>query len=87
MSWQRPTAVDLDVRFRPLGTARVSIRISDEREGASRIDLWEAPSSGPVTGLRGRAFDALAHVRNALSLRRFRRLAETRAPVSAAAAL
>jgi uncharacterized protein YndB with AHSA1/START domain len=73
-----PFDLDLEVRFRPLGVARVSLRLSDAGAGRSNIVLVEEPIAGPVKGLRGRALDAVVHARNALSLWRLRRLAETR---------
>jgi hypothetical protein len=71
-----PTELKLEVRFRPLGVAAVSLRVSDVGPDRCIIVLHEAPVDGPVRSLRGRAFDAVVHVRNALCLRRLRRLAE-----------
>jgi hypothetical protein len=73
-----PFDLDLEVRFRPLGVACVSIRLSDAGGGRCRIVLDEEPIAGPAEGLRGRAWDAVVHARNALSLWRLRRLAESR---------
>ena len=73
-----PFDLDLEVRFRPLGVARVSLRISNAGAGRSKIVLVEEPIAGPVNGLRGRALDAVVHARNALSRWRLRHLAETR---------
>jgi hypothetical protein len=46
--------------------------------GRCRIVLREDPIAGPAEGLRGRAWDAVVHARNALSLWRLRRLTESR---------
>jgi hypothetical protein len=73
-----PFDLDLEVRFRPLGVARVVLRLSDAGGGRCRIVLTEDPIAGPAEGLRGRAWDAVVHARNALSLWRLRRLAESR---------
>jgi hypothetical protein len=73
-----PFDLDLEVRFRPLGVARVSLRVSDAGARRCRIALDEEPTAGPTYGLRGRAWDAVVHARNALSLWRLRRLAESR---------
>lgn len=73
-----PSQLDLEVRFRPLGVAGVSLRISEAGAGRCTIVLGEEPMAGPVEGLRGRAWDAVVHGRNALSLWRLRRLAESR---------
>jgi hypothetical protein len=73
-----PFALDLEVRFRPLGVAHVSLRVSDAGARRCRIALDEEPTAGPAGGLRGRAWDAVVHARNALSLWRLRRLAESR---------
>jgi hypothetical protein len=73
-----PFDLDLEARFRPLGVAGVSVRVSDAGVGRCRIVLTEDPIAGPAEGLRGRAWDAVVHARNALSLWRLRRLAESR---------
>jgi Polyketide cyclase / dehydrase and lipid transport len=73
-----PYDLDLEVRFRPLGVARVSLRLSESGKGRCRIVLDEEPIAGPAAGLHGRAWDAVVHVRNALSLWRLRSLAEGR---------
>jgi len=73
-----PFDLDLEVRFRPLGVACVSVRVSDAGTGRCRIVLTEDPIAGPAEGLRGRAWDAVVHARSALSLWRLRRLAESR---------
>jgi hypothetical protein len=75
---QPPFRLDLEVRFRPLGVAGVSLRISDADAGRCRIVLSEEPVAGPVTALRGRTWDAVVHARNSVSLWRLRRLAESR---------
>jgi hypothetical protein len=73
-----PFELELEVRFRPLGVAAVSLRISDAGAGRCKIVLHEVPIAGPVESLRGRVLDAVVHARNALSLWRLRRLAESR---------
>jgi hypothetical protein len=54
------------------------MRLSDAGGGRCSIVLTEDPIAGPAEGLRGRAWDAVVHARNALSLWRLRRLAESR---------
>jgi hypothetical protein len=78
LSSRPPFDLDLEVRFRPLGVACVSLRLSDAGGGRCRIVLTEDPIAGPAEGLRGRAWNAVVHARNALSLWRLRRLAESR---------
>jgi uncharacterized protein YndB with AHSA1/START domain len=73
-----PFALDLEVRFRPLGVACVSVRLSDASHGRCRIVLDEEPLAGPVRNLHGRVWEAVVHARNALSMWRLRRLAESR---------
>ena len=87
-----PFDLDLEARFRPLGVAvaglelvriengvaHVSVRVSEDGGGRCRIVLTEDPIAGPAEGLRGRAWDAVVHARNALSLWRLRRLSESR---------
>ena len=43
-----PFDLDLEVRFRPLGVACVSVRVSDDGVGRCRIVLTEDPIAGPA---------------------------------------
>jgi len=66
-----PRRLELEVRFRPIGVARVTLSIAPEGEG-SAVVMEEAPRRGPVEWLPGKVVDPLLHVRNAWSLRRLR---------------
>jgi hypothetical protein len=66
-----PRRLELEVRFRPVGVARVTLSIEPEGDG-STVVMEEAPRRGPVDWLPGRVVDPLLHVRNAWSLRRLR---------------
>ena len=46
----RPDYLDLEVRFRPLGVARVVMHVVAE-DGGSRITMEETPRSGPAEWL------------------------------------
>jgi uncharacterized protein YndB with AHSA1/START domain len=66
-----PRRLDLEVRFRPIGVARVTLFVSPEGEG-SKVVIEESTRRGPVDWLPGVLVDPLLHVRNAWSLRRLR---------------
>jgi uncharacterized protein YndB with AHSA1/START domain len=72
-----PRRLDLEVRFRPVGVARVTVSVSPQGDG-SRVVLEEGTRRGPVDRLPGVLVDPLLHVRNAWSLRRLRDLVERR---------
>ena len=77
----RPRRLCLEVRFRPVGVARVEIDVTPDATGAC-IDLVEVPVSGPVRALPRWLVEPLLGARNALALWRLRREAE-RAPAGA----
>ncbi len=69
--------VVLEVRFRPVGVAVVTLDLEPVRERrGTRITMTEEPKSGPARTLWSRVVAAAVHVRNALSLRRLARLSE-----------
>lgn len=67
----------LDVRFRPLGTARVEIVVRDHG-GASVVQLTETPTRGLAARLPGPAVAPMLWARNWWSLQRLRHEAERR---------
>lgn len=75
----RPRHLTLEVRFRPIGVGIVDLDVSPEWNGGSYVLMEEHPTAGPVHALRSKALDVATHLRNAVSLRRLRRLAERRA--------
>lgn len=70
---------ELEVRFRPVGTAHVAVEL-EPRDGGRQtlVTMTETPTGGPTLRLWNWAVDAVTHVRNAISLRRLRNLAESR---------
>jgi Polyketide cyclase / dehydrase and lipid transport len=83
VSRDRPHAVELEVRFRPTGVARVRIStISDQR--GTRVTLEEVPTAGPISSLPRAVADFALSIRNAISLRRFKHLCEARSPKTVA---
>jgi hypothetical protein len=69
--------VALEARFRPAGIAKVTITVHQDG-GASIIEIDEQPVDGPVQGVWGAVLDRAVQLRNALSLRRLRRLVDRR---------
>ena len=76
---RRPAFLDLEVHFRPMGVARVVMRVH-EVDGGSRITMEETPVAGPVRWLPWIVAEPLLHVRNLLSLQRLRHEVESRLP-------
>ena len=72
-----PNRLVLDVRFRPVGTARLEIDIVATAEG-SRVEMRETPTEGPAAWLPGPVSAPLLWCRNWLSLQRFRHEVEQR---------
>jgi uncharacterized protein YndB with AHSA1/START domain len=71
--------VELEVRFRPLGTALVTMDLEPIDGGRStRMTMTEDPQSGPVLRMPRFVVDIATNARNALSLRRLARLGERR---------
>jgi uncharacterized protein YndB with AHSA1/START domain len=66
----------LEVRFRPLGIAEVTIELEPFDDGRrTRITMHEHPKSGPVRRWWSWVLTTITYVRNSLSLRRLARLA------------
>src|SRR3954466_6828841 len=78
----RPRHLDLEVRFRPTGIARVTIDVEPTPAGA-RIALGESPTGGPAALLPAWVSGPLLHGRNWVSLQRLRHEIERRAKRSA----
>jgi uncharacterized protein YndB with AHSA1/START domain len=72
-----PRRLALEVRFRPVGVARVTLSVEPEADG-SRVVIEEGTRRGPVDWIPGALVDPLLHVRNAWSLRRLRSEVERR---------
>jgi uncharacterized protein YndB with AHSA1/START domain len=81
---ERPRRVLLEVRFRPVGVARVAIDLTREATG-TRVDLVEVPVSGPARALPRWLVEPLLGARNGLALWRLRREAERVSPLEHAA--
>ena len=75
----RPKRLDLEVRARPTGVARVRISVAARCASSTEVTLDETPTEGLISRLPRHLTDPLLTFRNALSLRRFRRLVEARA--------
>jgi hypothetical protein len=78
ISRDRPDTVELEVRFRPTGVARVRISVVSEQHG-TRVTMEETPTKGPICWLPYAVTDRVLTIRNAISLRRFQHLCEARA--------
>ena len=74
--------LDLEVRFRPAGVAKVSLEL-DARGAGTLVTMREVATRGPARKAWGAALNAATHVRNAWALRRLRRLVERRAAAAA----
>jgi hypothetical protein len=69
----------LDVHYRPLGTARVTLSLGERQGGAATlVTMDEVPTSGFTARLPRFLTDPAFHGRNQLSLRRLARLVERR---------
>jgi len=74
---EAPRRLVLEARVRPFGVNLVAVELEPAGAG-TRIVLREWPTTGPAARLPRRLYDALLHARNALALRRLKRLAERR---------
>jgi hypothetical protein len=71
----------LEARVRPFGTATVDLDLQPVRRGnATKVTMVETPRRGPARHVWNPVFEAATHVRNAIALRRLKRLAESRVP-------
>jgi len=71
--------LELEVRFRPAGTAHVTIELEPEAGArATALTMTEVPTGGPPLRVWRLALDAVTHLRNTESLRRLRRIVEAR---------
>lgn len=71
----RPRRLELEVRFRPTGVARVRIEVAPVI-GGTRIVFEETPVAGPAEWLPGAVTRPLFSIRNAFSLKRLRRIVD-----------
>jgi uncharacterized protein YndB with AHSA1/START domain len=67
--------LELEAHAWPLGTARIELRLDDDR-GGTQVVLVEHPARGPVTKLYHPALDLLLKFRNVEALRRLERLSQ-----------
>jgi uncharacterized protein YndB with AHSA1/START domain len=75
-----PRRLVLKVKIRPLGTARVDLRLRALDAGGTHVTMIEVPGDVPSRFVFGNPLSQrLLHLRNEESLRRLRRLAEERA--------
>ncbi len=72
----RPRHLALEVRFRPIGVARVDLDV-EATESGSVVTITERPLSGPVAWLPKVVSEPLLSVRNALALQRLRHAADS----------
>jgi uncharacterized protein YndB with AHSA1/START domain len=72
---EAPTRLVLLARGRPLGEARVELRL-EPRPTGTLVRMLETPVSGPGRWLHNPVADALLHARNVESLARLAALAE-----------
>jgi len=71
--------VVLEVRARPLGVGRVSLDLASRRRGKqTKVTMTERPTGGPLAWLRSPLLEAMTSMRNAIALRRLRRLVTSR---------
>jgi uncharacterized protein YndB with AHSA1/START domain len=72
--------VVLEVRIRPVGVGKVAIDLKPKRRGRrTKVVMTEDLMRGPASWVRGPIRSAAISVRNAISLRRLRRLVASRA--------
>lgn len=72
---QAPSRLVLRAHLGPLGTFHVDLALRDDGRGGTRVTMVEHPIEG-VSKLAGPVGDAAGSVRNMLSLRRLKELAE-----------
>jgi uncharacterized protein YndB with AHSA1/START domain len=71
--------VVLEARFRPAGSARITLDLRPKARGRrTLVTMTEKPSGGPVRWIPHPITDAGLKVRNAVSLRRLRALVTSR---------
>jgi uncharacterized protein YndB with AHSA1/START domain len=71
-----PHRLIMHARARPLGTADVAMRLT-ERDGGTFVTMTETAGDRLSRVMLNRLTDPLIHLRNAESLRRLKRIAET----------
>ena len=78
---EEPHRLLLEARLRPFGTARVQLELAGLR-GGTHLTMDERPARGPLARPHNSASELLQKARNVESLRRFKRVAESRARAS-----
>ena len=73
-----PHLIELEVRFRPGGVARVRLQVKKLRRGRARVTIVERLTGGPLNRLPRIVTEPAIGVRNVWALRRLRRLVEQR---------
>lgn len=73
-----PHRLEMEVRLRPVGVGALEFRLTPG-DGGTLVTMDEVPTGGPFRMLHSVVQDRLISARNTESLRRLRRLAETRA--------
>jgi hypothetical protein len=73
----RPSRLALEVRFRPMGVARVDIDVAPDAEDTV-VTICESPISGPASRIPRMLTDPVLAIRNAVSLQRLRHEVERR---------
>ena len=77
---ERPSFVKLEVHAGPLGSGIVEMRMKDNGEGGTAVEMVEYPIDGPAETLDGPIEDTAIKARNLEALRRFKNLGEERYP-------
>lgn len=75
---ERPSFVKLEVHAGPLGSGIVEMRMKDDGEGGTVVEMVEYPIDGPVETLDGPVENTAIKARNVEALRRFKNLVEER---------
>ncbi|MCU1426153.1 MAG: Polyketide cyclase/dehydrase [Actinomycetia bacterium] len=76
---ERDKRLVLEARVRPFGTATVDLRLKPVRRGkATKVTMREEARGGRLRRTWNPVFDAATHARNAVALRRLKRMVEAR---------
>jgi uncharacterized protein YndB with AHSA1/START domain len=76
---QQDKRLVLEARVRPFGSAIVDLRLKPKRHGtATKVTMRETAQRGPAKRVWSPLLDGLMHARNAVALRRLKRLTEAR---------
>ncbi|MFD0558477.1 uncharacterized protein YndB with AHSA1/START domain [Stackebrandtia endophytica] len=78
LTFEPPHRLVLRPTLWPAGELTVTLTLSTESPGRTRVRLEEDIARGPLRGLRNKLNDVLLHARNVASLRRLADIAERR---------